>query len=179
MKTCRECEYEKPLSEYYQHPQMKDGHLNKCKSCVKNRVKRYGETPELARKDVREKRSLPVAVCQKCGIQFAFIKKKEAPRKFCSRKCSAQYIKGVEAPKRKSQNKLRYVHKFPEKQSAHDAVKYALKQGRIIKQPCEICGTESNVQAHHDDYSKPLDIRWLCQRHHADHHRLLKSKVSS
>ena len=34
MKNCITCRAEKPLSEYYRHPMMKDGHLNKCKACV-------------------------------------------------------------------------------------------------------------------------------------------------
>lgn len=45
----------------------------------------------------------------------------------------------------------------------------ALKVGRLVKQPCEICGC-SEVEAHHDDYSKPLSVRWLCPKHHHEHH---------
>jgi ribosomal protein S27AE len=42
--------------------------------------------------------------------------------------------------------------------------------GRLIRQPCEVCG-EKKVEAHHDDYDKPLDVRWLCPAHHAETHR--------
>lgn len=41
IKTCKQCGEDKPLSEYYKHKAMKDEHLNKCKSCVKTRVKNY------------------------------------------------------------------------------------------------------------------------------------------
>ena len=37
-------------------------------------------------------------------------------------------------------------------------------------QPCEVCGAEG--QRHHDDYSKPDQIRWLCRTHHAIEHRV-------
>jgi hypothetical protein len=40
----------------------------------------------------------------------------------------------------------------------------------LDRKPCEICGAEK-ADAHHDDYSKPLDVRWLCETHHSEHHR--------
>lgn len=40
-----------------------------------------------------------------------------------------------------------------------------VKRGKVKKQPCEVCG-KTKVEAHHPDYSKPLEVRWLCQRHH-------------
>ena len=43
-----------------------------------------------------------------------------------------------------------------------------LKRGKLVRQPCEVCGADAEM--HHDDYSKPLDVRWLCREHHLDHH---------
>lgn len=45
----------------------------------------------------------------------------------------------------------------------------SLRIGNIARLPCEVCGAEK-VDAHHDDYSKPLEVRWLCRRHHRLHH---------
>jgi len=66
-------------------------------------------------------------------------------------------------------NDLRYPHK----KKASTAVGNALRDGRLFRKPCEVCGS-LKVQAHHDDYSKPLDVRWLCVAHHAEHHRTMR-----
>jgi formylmethanofuran dehydrogenase subunit E len=49
-------------------------------------------------------------------------------------------------------------------------VRQAIAAGRIARQPCEQCG-ELNVHGHHDDYTKPLDVRWLCPPCHRQWHR--------
>lgn len=67
-----------------------------------------------------------------------------------------------------------YVKKYreenPKKYKAHTAVGNALRSGKIKKEPCEVCGTKANIVGHHDDYAKPLDVRWLCQAHHIQWH---------
>ncbi len=45
-----------------------------------------------------------------------------------------------------------------------------IRIGILVKQPCEVCGTNEEVEAHHDDYYKALDVRWLCRKHHLEHH---------
>jgi hypothetical protein len=58
-----------------------------------------------------------------------------------------------------------------EKRRAHIAVGNALRDGRLVKGPCEIGeGCQGRVEAHHDDYSKPLEVRWFCSRHHHNQH---------
>ena len=66
------------------------------------------------------------------------------------------------------QRHRRRVH--PERARAHGSVWRALKSGKITRGPCEVCGTEVRVQAHHDDYSRELDVRWLCFVHHREVH---------
>jgi hypothetical protein len=65
-----------------------------------------------------------------------------------------------------AQRRRRAAH--PEKNRARDMVAKALRSGKLIKGPCEVCGTAENVQAHHDDYSKPLEVRWMCFKHHRE-----------
>lgn len=56
-----------------------------------------------------------------------------------------------------------------EKIRVRQLTRYAIRSGYIIEKPCEICG-EIKVDAHHDDYSKPLEVRFLCEKHHVEHH---------
>ena len=61
--------------------------------------------------------------------------------------------------------------RFPEKRRAHEIVRAALLRGTLVKQPCADCGTSDNVDGHHEDYRFPLDVTWLCRKHHAARHR--------
>lgn len=56
----------------------------------------------------------------------------------------------------------------PEAYRAHSAVNYALRAGRLSKEPCLFCG-DAKVHGHHRDYSRPLEVIWLCAK---CHHRL-------
>ena len=59
--------------------------------------------------------------------------------------------------------------KYPKKYKAHNLVNNHKRAGNISELPCEVCN-ELRVVAHHDDYDKPLNIRWLCYAHHSQWH---------
>jgi len=59
---------------------------------------------------------------------------------------------------------------------AHKALASALRRGLIARGPCEICGS-AEVDGHHDDYDRPMAVRWLCRRHHRAEHRRLKCEA--
>lgn len=63
-----------------------------------------------------------------------------------------------------------YRSEFPKKHKAHEMVAKAIRNGHLFKEPCEECGSKEYIHAHHDDYSKPLNIRWLCAAHHRQWH---------
>lgn len=130
MKRCFKCKEVLPLSSFYRHKMMADGHLNKCKDCTK--------------RDVRENRS------QKIDYY------REYDRGRGNRQGYA-YTK-------------EYREKYPGKFRAHQMVNYAIKVGRLFAEPCSECGRDSDTHAHHDDYAKPLNIRWLCPPCHKAWH---------
>ena len=60
----------------------------------------------------------------------------------------------------------------------HGVTEKAILAGILVPQPCEVCGCTGTmsdgrnaVQAHHDNYNFPLQVRWLCQTHHHEWHK--------
>jgi hypothetical protein len=62
------------------------------------------------------------------------------------------------------------------KDRARSIAGVALRRGKLVRQPCGACG-EPKAEMHHPDYSKPLEIVWLCRSDHLLLHRLLPVKV--
>lgn len=72
----------------------------------------------------------------------------------------------------------RLYDKCPEKVRTRSKTAYAIKIGKLIKGKCEKDGPDCMgvINAHHSDYSKPLEVRWLCTRHHQLlHHTVLNN----
>ena len=129
-KLCRWCNIEKPIDDFYTHPQMADGRLNKCIACCKDYAhRRYDE-------------ALP-------------------------RIHAYEHSEGRRQQRAKRVNKhlRKYRRANPEKNRARNVVAYYFRTGKIKKSPCRNCG-DPKVEAHHADYSKPLEVIWLCHFHH-------------
>lgn len=63
-----------------------------------------------------------------------------------------------------------YKKRFPRKYKAHNIVSNAVRDKKLFREKCEVCGDE-NTHAHHDDYLKPLNVRFLCPVHHKQWHK--------
>ena len=146
MKNCFKCGEVKPITEFYKHSAMGDGHLGKCKTCTKS-------DSEIRRK-IKEK-------------DIEWLEKEMERHREKSR--SARSKPGFAVPKRSRESIKIWQAANPEKREAHNKVAAAIKSGRLVKKPCEVCGSEDS-QAHHEDYSKPLQVMWLCSAHHAERH---------
>ena len=66
-----------------------------------------------------------------------------------------------------------YERMYPERKKAVTAVNNAVRDGRIKRHPCWVCGDKA--VAHHPDYSRPLDVVWLCQPHHKAAHAVART----
>jgi len=149
-KKCFKCNKIKPLSDFYKHPQMSDGYLNKCKECTK--------------KDTNEYRNNNIEKCREYDRERGHLEyRKEANRK-----------RPVDKNKRREYIR-NYRKKYPKKTRAVRILNYNLRKGYIKKLPCEICGC-LKVHAHHDDYNFPLNVRWLCIKHHSELHTKINEK---
>jgi hypothetical protein len=115
--------------------------------------------------------------CTKCGKvksldEFhAEGKAKSGKRPDCAA-ChnAAQHTPAARARGRRYDAKRRVLH--ADRLRARSAASQAARSGKLMPQPCLVCGTLKDLQKHHPDYAAPLTVVWLCRKHHADlHHR--------
>lgn len=83
------------------------------------------------------------------------------------------YMARRESNPRRKAKRIEYQRKSrelnPAKYKARLWVNNALRHGKLKRLPCEKCGNKKS-EAHHEDYSKPKEIKWLCFRHHREAH---------
>lgn len=144
---CRDCKADKPVAEFYA------SNKSSCKECVRERARAY-RAANLDRV-MEYDRNRPN------HAQRVEKNKERYKRVTANPETRAAYFKNA---------KLWQMRNLP-KRKAHMLVGNALRDGRLIRQPCERCGASENIHAHHEDYSKPLDVNWLCMPCHAQRHR--------
>lgn len=146
MRTCKHCLLIKPADDFYK------SNVSACKECV--------------RKQVRSNRLGNIAYYRNYDRQRY---RDHDHRKIVAQK-SANSEAGVEARKR-SFNRMK--EQQPEKYKARNAVSNALRDGKIKRaEACFFCSGTSRLQAHHSDYSRPLDVHWLCSACHGKLHSI-------
>ena len=150
-KSCFKCGVHKPLSEFYKHKMMADGHLNKCKDCT--------------RKDVKQNRSENLDYYKEYDKQRA-----NNPERVLGREIYSQSEAGKQSQR---EAKKRWIEGNLIKRAAHIIFRNRVRSNpELIKHECESCGVGGiRLNAHHDDYSKPLLVRFLCGKCHSKWHK--------
>ena len=152
MKTCTKCGVEKDYLDFYKRADSPDGFAYRCKVCMSAHTKAW-----------QQANSEEIAAYKKAYRQ-ANPEKVAAMVKACRQANPEQVAATAKA------NRLKY----PEKYKARAAVSDAVKAGRLTRpQECSSCTVSCKPDGHHDDYGKPLDVRWLCTTCHVAHHNKL------
>ena len=147
MKRCSICKVEKELNEFNKDKSRKDGLMYKCKLCEK---------------------------------QYYLLNREKIKQYYqLNREEKNQYQKEYNHMNREKINQYQnqYKKRSPEKQKARVKLNDAVRTGKIHKPLyCSSCEGDKHLEAHHTDYTKPLEVLWLCRTCHVDLHRGLREE---
>lgn len=154
MKECIKCHRLLDLSEYYRRFSMADGHRGSCIECDN----------EAGRKRYQYRLDNDPALV---------IKSRKRCREYQAHKRATDPTWKARKNKQIDEWVRRTKYKVDEyKAKAHNRVNNAIKAGRLLKpEICSRCNEIGNIHGHHADYSKPLEVEWLCTKCHGLHHR--------
>lgn len=151
VRVCKFCGTTKPLAEFGADSAKRDGFNIYCRACVKAKS--------------REQRRRHADRCKaydKARNKLPEVRKRkrEARVKHDQKRAGSPRFK---ATKRAIQKRQR--ERYPERYGARLFLNAAVLLGFVTRGPCAQCG-KTPTDGHHHDYSKPLDVTWLCRSCH-------------
>lgn len=177
-KICTKCGSEKTLDEFAIKKNGKYGRQSICKSCLNAHAKLKNAMPETKAQRAQYHNDY---YFNKGGkeVRHAY---GQTDKRREQRVAYERSEKGIEARERRElrrkslgtdkEKNLRYRSEFPLKKKAHGILNRAIGSGILHKaECCECCGMHKQLDGHHDDYSMPLHVRWLCRECHTAWHR--------
>lgn len=149
---CKDCGQIKVPDAFYA------SNKSRCKECVKARVrKNRADNADYYRAYDRARAWLPERVL--------------------ARKAHQERVKtDPDLKARDRENRARWQQRHAIKRNCHVVVGNAIRDGKLTPQPCERCGADEHIHAHHEDYTKPLDVNWLCRTCHGIRHREINER---
>ena len=150
-KICTRCGGKKPLSEYQKRSLSKDGVTASCKACLKKLdARRFQDDPRVRARHTAYQNT------EHGKARMIAAKKKWADE-------NKDILRDI---------RLKWVEKNPEKRAAHIILGKAVLKG-IVEKPkdCSRCGAGGRIDGHHHDYTRPLDVVWLCRQCHVNEHK--------
>lgn len=153
MKKCKRCGSVKRLAEFYAQADGRQGRRPECITCTTAAQAAYRKRERTAIRD-RQRESRKATATRDRAI------------------ANARYADAPEYRERVKANARATYHRAKHKRLARNAVTAAIREGVLIPEGCLFCD-DPKVHGHHHDYSKPLDVTWLCPRHHGLAHRIV------
>jgi transposase-like protein len=144
MFTCKHCNTKKPTENFYVSSK------SKCKECIKSNVRLY-------RKQNLER------------IQEHDRQRNSQPHRIQARK---EYIKTDAGKQSKKKSDSAYKKRYPMVYASHVIANNAIREGKLVPaKKCSVCNSTNKIEGHHDNYTKPLVVRWLCEPCHKTWHQ--------
>lgn len=181
MKKCSICKQEKKKKEFWKSTLYKDGLRCSCIECLKKKNKEYLEKNK---KKILEYQKKYYNENKEKVLRYHQEYRETNPEKIKISQARTYYTRDENDRIRKKENARRfrktekykiwaekYKEKVKEKNKCRWTLCNAVRDGKIIRPNiCDICKKEKKVDAHHDDYSKPLEVKWVCRKcHHQIH----------
>ena len=173
-KRCLGCDEVKTLDHFHRQALGKLGRRSRCKSCASRecaeyRAKNSERISERRRSYYRSNRDAELESNR--AFRAANPEVARGWKRSYYRKSAANLL---------ASDTLRNA-RDPRKRRAKDAVRYAVNTGKLTRQPCMLCGTTEDVEAHHPSYQRHhwLHVTWLCKTHHQQHHRAINQFVEA
>lgn len=186
LRKCYKCKEDKEFSEFYKDRTQVGGISYECKKCSsENRKRERDENPEKYREQVRKSAAKNYETIRASQKKYLLenrdrilarrkerreprkveLNAKESERRKEQRKNNPTFVKNERKKQREYYRKNR--DKMIPQHNAHKLVMYAIRLG-LLKRPleCEVCKSNIKIEGHHDDYSKPLEVRWICKSCH-------------
>lgn len=135
--------------------------MKHCNTCATDKPKTEFHTRKASKDGLSPK-------CRTCAKAYDDARLQK-PDRVEMRKAYAKTPQGIE---RGNKSKNAWAARNPKKVHASNTVANAVRDGKMTRKPCEVCGSTYRIHGHHDDYDKIYDVRWLCSEHHRLWHRL-------
>ena len=163
-KTCTKCLISKPLTNFYAR---KDKLRAACKVCMNL----YGKARHIKHKTADNERMRKhyadnVEQYQKKHAEY----RRSEQGSNVAKLALERFLSTEKGRKSLKLSQEKYKENNLEKLQCHWKVNHAIRTGKLFKMPCVKCG-EVVAEAHHPDYTKPLNVIWLCRKHHKELHR--------
>lgn len=191
-KNCNQCHRALPLESFHRDKYKSDGRTARCRECATRTTRRRLWSAE-ERAALAAQGTAPCGKCRRILPLSAFHNNRTRGKQHSCISCAqavatSRYQEDLDGSRARSRA---YSKKYAARQAArleerwddhlfkaraHCAVQRALKSGALVRpEQCSRCDNRHRIEAHHDDYLRPLDVLWLCARCHKARHAELKA----